>query len=457
MIEISSLLYESDVPHKELVKNFPCISALKENSDLIIAFMTDVDMQLSRVAKQIVKLISFYEGEAVGIKALVHYFRNSETDSHLWHLTNLVASLEMKYPSILGSALRVITVESRLIPQDSSPAQRHLHPWKNMLRIVRTEHSRKMTIRVKLSQVVRENLPILVSLLDVRKQQFCMDEATVIVGILANVPDLAQGVRFGTLLKVERYLVEMLFKVLALPNRNLKIQHVSHISKLLNELSTTQAVQNDSLRSLVQSCLNPDCRHLFQQLNKVVRGRVPMLGGQDYLAHDDEFEPERFSMYVSLLRENQKRTSSVSMTRIHSTSFHSGKLTKSNSNTCLSINPKIQIRENIDADLNVQLFLSCVISVCMASPPNGRSADSGTATPSESSGKGKRENPEPEVSVEAMRKVALLLVEIVSPDVMFNGLPWPEEEFSKVKLVGSGLRVSRKNIISEHFLISGPS
>lgn len=28
--------------------------------------------------------------------------------------------------------------------------------------------------------------------------------------------------------------------------------------------------------------------------------------------------------------------------------------------------------------------------------------------------------------------VSLLLVELVSPDVMYNGLPWPDEEFTKV-------------------------
>lgn len=31
--------------------------------------------------------------------------------------------------------------------------------------------------------------------------------------------------------------------------------------------------------------------------------------------------------------------------------------------------------------------------------------------------------------------VSLLLVELVSPDVMYNGLPWPDEEFTKVLLM----------------------
>lgn len=30
-----------------------------------------------------------------------------------------------------------------------------------------------------------------------------------------------------------------------------------------------------------------------------------------------------------------------------------------------------------------------------------------------------------------MTSVSLLLVELVSPDVMYNGLPWPDEDFTK--------------------------
>lgn len=38
------------------------------------------------------------------------------------------------------------------------------------------------------------------------------------------------------------------------------------------------------------------------------------------------------------------------------------------------------------------------------------------------------------VALESITQVSLLLVQFVSPDVMYNGLPWPEEEFSKVNM-----------------------
>ena len=35
---------------------------------------------------------------------------------------------------------------------------------------------------------------------------------------------------------------------------------------------------------------------------------------------------------------------------------------------------------------------------------------------------------------EGAKQLALMMVEIISPDIMYNGLPWPEEEFMKVTI-----------------------
>lgn len=39
-----------------------------------------------------------------------------------------------------------------------------------------------------------------------------------------------------------------------------------------------------------------------------------------------------------------------------------------------------------------------------------------------------------DISLDSVTLVSLLLVQFVSPDVMYNGLPWPDEEFSKVTI-----------------------
>lgn len=37
-------------------------------------------------------------------------------------------------------------------------------------------------------------------------------------------------------------------------------------------------------------------------------------------------------------------------------------------------------------------------------------------------------------SIDGFTSISLLLVEMISPDVMYNGLPWPDEEFSKITM-----------------------
>lgn len=38
-----------------------------------------------------------------------------------------------------------------------------------------------------------------------------------------------------------------------------------------------------------------------------------------------------------------------------------------------------------------------------------------------------------EPTLDTVVSLALLVVQFVSPDVMYNGLPWPDEDFTKVK------------------------
>lgn len=62
-------------------------------------------------------------------------------------------------------------------------------------------------------------------------------------------------------------------------------------------------------------------------------------------------------------------------------------------------------------DYNVGQFMGVIKACCFHSPDGDK------------------------VALESVTQVSLLLVQFVSPDVMYNGLPWPEEEFSKVSVL----------------------
>lgn len=397
----------------------------------IIRFLIDSDSHVCRTAKQFVKLLSFYDGPAIGIKAICFYFREAKSDKHLWHLVDLIRALEMKHPTILAESVQMLIVKWDSVgsPTKFKGASDSLRMWKNMLRLLKTDVVKNTPrLRKNLTHVLQGDVLIcLLRFLDPRKLNFCMDEASLVVDIISRILTHPNKVPFDSLFTMAHFLVDFLFKTLSTSSENgtvEKLRNVSHVSKLLNKLSSHQAIQNDALRNLVQSCLNTDYRNLFLARISIPAKRCSNNNRDDVImsSQEEEFVPQKFSMYVSLMRENLKKAAGIGSLREHSTSFHSGKLIKRDANRNWEgmISHKMEIIENADAKLNLQLFLGVLLNVCMINKG---------ASPSH--GSGERDKDE-EISVEAMRKVALLLVEIVSPDVMFNGLPWPDEEFSKV-------------------------
>jgi len=454
--EVSTMAYNAEGTKKDLATTFPCISAMKDNAEIIVGFLTDTDPQICRTAKQFVKLLALYDGPAIAVKAVCHYIRESKDDKHLWHLVDLIGMLEMKFSTILEDSLQIICLKSdqshsnnvsSLAKKDSTYCLRR---WKNMLKLIKTEtlasRGEKFPIKYKLCTVIRENLGAFIPLLDIRESGFSLTESSIILEILAKIPEVTQKSKFGSLLALSRHLVELLFRALSVStkdgesvNHTEKVKNISNISKLLNELAEHQAIQNDSLRSLIQYMVYPESKKLFMprvignpKLNYSAFD-FDLMENESDEDDDNEFQPEKFSMYVSLMRENQTRSATLNVAGAHATTFHSGKLLKNGVKNWSAL-PKVVIHENCDSDVNFELFLSVILSVCTART-GGSSNSIGGVDWNEGETVELSSNPKEKgqlVSIEAMKRVALLLVEIVSPDVMFNGLPWPDEDCARV-------------------------
>ncbi|XP_066991548.1 integrator complex subunit 5 isoform X2 [Anabrus simplex] len=116
---------------------------------------------------------------------------------------------------------------------------------------------------------------------------------------------------------------------------------------------------------------------------------------------------------VRLLPENHKQGTISMLTHHHSSVFHAGVIGNGPQ--------RPQHANKLHKDMIVQNteLLMLVLTACCRSPPApGEQLLSST----------------PSISLEAITTVSLLLVELISPDVMYNGLPWPEEEFCKVTI-----------------------
>ncbi|XP_058797109.1 integrator complex subunit 5 [Phymastichus coffea] len=105
-----------------------------------------------------------------------------------------------------------------------------------------------------------------------------------------------------------------------------------------------------------------------------------------------------------LLQQNHKQGTGAILAQRHSSVFHAG---------IIGHGPrKLPLDNNIDKEivtLNKTLLMD-VIKACCNRPDIIQCP----------------------VDTEALYLVSLLLVELISPDVMYNGLPWPDEEFAKV-------------------------
>ncbi|XP_043602647.1 integrator complex subunit 5 isoform X1 [Bombus pyrosoma] len=123
-----------------------------------------------------------------------------------------------------------------------------------------------------------------------------------------------------------------------------------------------------------------------------------------YFGAKEKFEPE-FEETL-LLHQNHKQVTSTMLAQKHSSVFHAG---------VIGHGPRRPPPENnIDKEIIAlnKILLIDVIKACCSN----------------------RESERYPVNLDALTMVSLLLVELVSPDVMYNGLPWPDEEFTKVTI-----------------------
>ncbi|XP_049959293.1 integrator complex subunit 5 isoform X1 [Schistocerca serialis cubense] len=115
---------------------------------------------------------------------------------------------------------------------------------------------------------------------------------------------------------------------------------------------------------------------------------------------------------ISLLDEHHKQGTTALVVQRRSSLFHTNNQTKAQPDPDACLSP--------DVVANNTCLLIEVIKACCANP-NVAKAQDGNQLPVQ--------HP---ISLEAVTSIALLLVELISPDVMYNGLPWPEEDFCKV-------------------------
>uniref|UniRef100_A0A023GBS5 Integrator complex subunit 5 C-terminal domain-containing protein n=1 Tax=Amblyomma triste TaxID=251400 RepID=A0A023GBS5_AMBTT len=156
--------------------------------------------------------------------------------------------------------------------------------------------------------------------------------------------------------------------------------------RLLSTLCARSVAQHLALRNLLSGALDPKVSWRFGSTSR---------------------RSSAGRRFVHLLEENQKFATCINFPQSHSSIVRVGLI----GSGLRSVDPPPAIARQ-EVALNKQLLLEAITACCAL----------------------RNDRPSRTPPVAGMKVVALLLVEMISSDVMFNGLPWPDEDFLKVTI-----------------------
>ncbi|KAK5644511.1 hypothetical protein RI129_005811 [Pyrocoelia pectoralis] len=350
------------------------------------------------------KIITFigHSNPSVLVKSCTHLFRNATTNDHLnslvYILTNeLLDKTREPYCEKGGHfaiILNQVLTQAEEMPPDNSKEAVYLQIIKNLLILLRWEKSDQFPLLQSniIWRAVHYNIINLTKLFGSKDYSITVHHALAELLDFLEIPSLDGHTSYPIPLQAVLNLTSGSVKFFFLCCSESDIQKFLGYGRIKNMLKRlvlhSKAAKMLALRQLLETALFSDNKTLFGAKTEMS-------------SHCDDIEK-------LLLEQNRKNSKSIALTK-NSSVLHGGVIgngrKKSTSSTDLS--------KEVIAD-NTEQFLRTLKTCCtLPITDDNKSID---------------------VSVDSLTSVSLLLVQFVSPDVMYNGLPWPEEEFCKVTI-----------------------
>lgn len=364
-----------------VMNDLPCLFKLLLKPDqLVYESATRIVIMISKINPNII------------IKATCFLLLNSETDQHL-AMAVRIFTFQIDNPKSNQSFTEIL--KQNLLEIISDQDTNIVKFWLNLLTILKWEKSKKAPLLKNdvIVEALRCNLNVIVLIFG--NEKFGLQVSHLIAEIL-YICFVNGTVKCSPnlIFNMTNSAVNYFFFCCSEPDNCLKEKGIKIITAIFEELSrTSRAGRIIALRELLERCL-------FKKEN--------LLFGADLSENKYTVQNQ-----TSLLAMNHKCSTTLMLAQRHSSIFHAGII---GSGCRKPINSNLYSRETIAN--NTDYLIRAIRSCCL---------DENVTVDSESAQKSP-------ISLESLTTVSLLLVQFISPDVMYNGLPWPEEEFSKVTI-----------------------
>ncbi|XP_076180595.1 integrator complex subunit 5 omd isoform X2 [Ptiloglossa arizonensis] len=377
--------------------NIALLTSIKQELPVILPLLLNQNPLRIQTAVRLLCFLGSQSGNIL-IFAASYMLVKAVTTFHLAALIRLVSNNVVVFPSnkseadnmlashgyfsqVVEQALREINYRNVMKKQEKRQF------FQNLTVLLKWENSNKaMIFRSKMiTHAIKSNLQQISSLLTKTNDFELANDIAKMLDLFSTPEKDNYLPNVELTLKLTRAIIQYFFLCIAEDDITKKQQSVKIVCHLLKDLT----------------CYSPCARALAL---REILGHSINNDPAKYFGAKEKFEPKFEEML--LLHQNHKQVTSTMLAQKHSSVFHAG---------VIGHGPRKPPPENtIDKEIITlnKMLLMDVIKACCSNKDSERYP----------------------VNLDALTIVSLLLVEIVSPDVMYNGLPWPDEEFTKVTI-----------------------
>lgn len=357
----------------------PLLHYLKSHVADLSSCLSNPETSKASWVLNLMKLICFHGEEPATVFILGYLMSN--VDGAASFISNIFRDIRMHQPNALCATLCYEMAELK-----SNRRGKPVALIQNITNLCQKEQWHDL-----ITQGMSSNLEVLAGQINSKNIDYS-DAVVELLSICVNPKQMPMSSLFVVCSSVVSYFFHLLGR------RDLdlviKITLINNVKNLLSNLSQQSSSQHAVLRMVLEGVIDKKYSALF--------------GSKRCYPSDNP------AVRINLLNENVKYMSSITLPQSYSSVFHSGIIGSGLRKVSTTTLPEKDI-----VLLNKQVILDVIQVCCKQSwrfPLDEISNTSQSLIP-------------------GMKIVALLMVELISPDVMFNGLPWPDEDYLKVSFL----------------------